>query len=317
MRRVVAAAVLLSLISPAFGHESGPRDFSELWPQWGRAPVALVFLALTAWLYASGLHRLRRAAPTAVKPRAIWAFSLGWCVLFLALVSPLHPWGEVLFCVHMIQHELLMLVAAPLLVLGRPGRVFLWALPRTWSRGCGAFFNLRPCIWIFGTLRNAFFAWLFHAAILWGWHAPQLFQAATQSEWVHASQHASFFGSAVIFWAALFQGPRRALGYGAAVLYLFTTAVHTTLLGALLTFSREVWYPIYAATTVPWGLTPLQDQQLGGLIMWVPGSLVYIAASLALFTAWLRESDRRTRAVSRLEHPLHGSAANTIERSTL
>jgi cytochrome c oxidase assembly factor CtaG len=83
------------------------------------------------------------------------------------------------------------------------------------------------------------------------------------------------------------------MGYGAAVLYLFTTAVHTSILGALLTFSPTLWYPAYLRTTAAWGLTALEDQQLGGLVMWVPAGLVYIAAGLALFAGWLRESERR------------------------
>jgi cytochrome c oxidase assembly factor CtaG len=83
------------------------------------------------------------------------------------------------------------------------------------------------------------------------------------------------------------------MGYGAAVLYMFTTSVHSGVLGALLTFSSSVWYPAYTDTTASWGLTPLEDQQLGGLIMWVPAGLVYLLAGLALFVGWLRESERR------------------------
>jgi len=88
------------------------------------------------------------------------------------------------------------------------------------------------------------------------------------------------------------------MAYGAAVFYVFTTAVHTSILGALLTFAPHIWYPSYSATTRAWGFTPLQDQQIGGLIMWVPGGLVYLATGLALFAAWLKESDamlERTR----------------------
>lgn len=302
MPRLGLLLTLLCLSSSvARAHGDGPRDFQELWPQWGRAPIALVFLALTAWLYLSGLRRLRRAAPRAVKRSAVFCFIGGWLVLFFSLASPLHPWGEVLFCVHMIQHELLMLIAAPLLALSRPGPVFLWALPRPWATAWAAIAHQPTCRLFLNALGNPFFAWLFHAAVLWGWHAPWLFQAATENEWMHALQHASFFGSALVFWQALFHGPQRALGYGAAVLYLFTTAVHTTLLGALLTFSRGVWYPIYAATTIPWGLTPLQDQQLGGLIMWVPAGLVYIIVALALFAAWLRESEITSSALRPLQ----------------
>lgn len=83
------------------------------------------------------------------------------------------------------------------------------------------------------------------------------------------------------------------MGYGAAVLYTFTTSVHSGVLGALLTFARAVWYPAYANSTASWGLMPLEDQQLGGLIMWVPAGLVYIVAGLALMVGWMRESERR------------------------
>jgi cytochrome c2 len=138
-----------------------------------------------------------------------------------------------------------------------------------------------------------FVAWLIHAIVLWGWHVPFLFQATLESEWVHALQHASFFGSALLFWWAVLHARERGLGYGAAVLYMFTTALHTSLLGVLLTFTTKLWYPIYTGTTASWGLTPLEDQQLGGLIMWIPAGVVYIVAGLALFAGWLRESESR------------------------
>jgi cytochrome c oxidase assembly factor CtaG len=129
--------------------------------------------------------------------------------------------------------------------------------------------------------------------VLWSWHAPALFQATLASEFVHALQHASFLFSALLFWWAVIHGRQRALGFGLAVLYMFTTALHSGLLGALLTFAKSVWYPVYSDQTRAWGLTPLEDQQIGGLIMWVPAGLVYITAALALFAGWLRESEAR------------------------
>jgi cytochrome c oxidase assembly factor CtaG len=120
-----------------------------------------------------------------------------------------------------------------------------------------------------------------------------LFEATLDSDLVHAAQHLSFLLSAVLFWWAVFHGRQRAVGYGLAVVYMFLTAVHSGILGALLTFARTPWYPAYANTTQRWGLAPVEDQQLGGLIMWVPACTVYIVAGLALMAAWLRESDRR------------------------
>lgn len=130
-------------------------------------------------------------------------------------------------------------------------------------------------------------------AALWLWQAPALFQATLSSDVVHTLQHISFFGSALFFWWALMHGQRGLVGYGAAVLYVFTTMMHSGLLGVLLTFATTLWYPAYARSTAVWGLTPLEDQQLGGLIMWVPAGLCYLVAGLALFIGWMGESGAR------------------------
>jgi cytochrome c oxidase assembly factor CtaG len=205
----------------------------------------------------------------------------------------MHAWGRVLFSAHMTQHEVLMLVAAPLLVLSRPIVLFLWAFPVQWSRRIG---NVAKIGWVSSAWRFLtipLIAWLVHAIALWVWHAPVLFDAVQQNEWVHTLQHLSFLGSALLFWWALIHGPQGAMGYGAAVLYLFTTSIHSGVLGALLAVAGSAWYPSYAGLTASWGLTPLEDQQLGGLIMWIPAGLVYLVAGLALFVGWLREADLR------------------------
>jgi putative membrane protein len=192
----------------------------------------------------------------------------------------------------MTQHELLMLVAAPLLVLGRPVVAFLWALPLGWARRVGRW---GKATWFERTWRavtNPLAAWAIHAVALWVWHVPALFQATLKSDLVHTLQHIFFLGSALLFWWALIHGPQGVIGYGAAVLYLFTTAVHSGVLGALITFAGSVLYPAYNETTTSWGLTALEDQQLGGLIMWVPAGVVYIIAGLALCAGWMRESER-------------------------
>jgi putative membrane protein len=123
---------------------------------------------------------------------------------------------------------------------------------------------------------------------VWVWHAPVLYQATLGSELVHTLQHASFLVTALLFWWALLRGHEGRVGRPASVIYLFTTAMHTSLLGALLTFSERLWYPLYDESTSAWGLTPLEDQQLAGLIMWVPAGLVYLIAALALCAAVLR-----------------------------
>jgi putative membrane protein len=282
--------------SPVFlFHEGRPHNWHDLARAWSFDPLVVISLAIAAVLFAVGLRRLWREAP---KRRAIrsWealCFALGWLALFIALVSPVHAWGQVLFSAHMSQHEILMLVAAPLLVLGRPLIAFLWALPLNWSRQLGNFTKIGWLNRVWTTLTIPLVAWLVHAVALWIWHLPLLFEAVLRYESVHTAQHLSFLISALLFWWALIHGPQGALGYGAAVLYLFTTSIHSGVLGALLTFAGSVWYPSYTGLTASWGLTPLEDQQLGGLIMWIPAGLVYIIAGLALFAGWLREADVR------------------------
>jgi putative membrane protein len=136
-------------------------------------------------------------------------------------------------------------------------------------------------------------AWLLHATALWMWHHPGFFQATLESDAVHAFQHASFLGTAIIFaWTVVH--PRAAhIGIGGSIVYLFTTAVHSGVLGALLTFARTPWYEGYLGTTAAWGLTPLEDQQLGGLIMWVPAGAVYLFGALLILARWINESNRR------------------------
>jgi putative membrane protein len=275
--------------------EGVPHDFHDLWRTWGWEPLSIAGLAVSGWLYARGLRRLWRdaGAGRGVRRWEAACYAAGWFALFVALVSPLHPWGAVLFSAHMTQHEVLMLVAAPLLVLGRPLVVFLKALPSAWAATLARASNTAGWQRVWRLLSNAFVAWLIHAVVLWVWHIPSLFQATLTSEFVHALQHTSFLGSALLFWWAVMDDRRSAMGYGAAVLFLFTTALHSGLLGILLTFARSVWYPAYSATTGSWGLTPLEDQQLGGLIMWIPAGVVYIIAGVALLAGWLRQSERR------------------------
>jgi putative membrane protein len=193
----------------------------------------------------------------------------------------------------MTQHEILMLVSAPLLVLARPLVPFMWALPENWRNGVARVgrWRLFKRAWLL--LSAPLTAWILHALALWLWHAPALFVAALESEAWHAAQHISFLGSALLFWWALLENHGGRLGYGGAVLYVFTTAIHTSVLGAWLTFSPRIWYAPYAQTAGLWNLTPLEDQQLGGLIMWIPAGTLLTFIGLALLLKWLSESQRR------------------------
>lgn len=243
--------------------------------QWSFEPGVIAPLAATAILYARARASLRERL-------LFWS---GSACLLIALVSPVDKLGERLFSMHMLQHEILMLAAAPLIVLSHPGVSMLFAFPLRVRKLLGRFAKWR----LWRTVSHPVSAWSIHAAAIWIWHAPPLFDAALASDWVHAAQHLSFFGSALLFWWSLFELENK----GAAILSLFSTAVHTTILGALLTFSRSIWYHPYEATVRAWGWSPIEDQQAGGLIMWVPAALVYLAAGLWMLSFWLRESDGR------------------------
>lgn len=281
----------------AWAHAGEPLAPHDLAGAWFGDPLALAVIGVAAWLYARGTGRLWARAGMG-RGIPLWRFRCyagGILVLFVALASPLDPWGGTLFSAHMVQHELLILGAAPLLVLGTPVIAFLWALPRAWRRRLGRWSAAPPVRRAWGALTHPAIAWTLHAAALWVWHAPGLYQGTLVREDVHLLQHLSFFLTALLFWWPLLQAsPHRRLGHGLAVLYLFTTALHGSALGAFLSLSRQPWYPAYAEGAALWGLTPLEDQQLGGLIMWIPFGLLYTLAAIALLGDWLRRQEART-----------------------
>jgi putative membrane protein len=278
-----------------FFHGGGSLDVSEVLRWWSWDPFVLLPLLLSAEMYVSGLRRLwkRAGRDRGVRKWEAACFAAGWIFLAVALVSPLDALGGILFSAHMAQHEVLMLIAAPLLVLGRPLAVFLWALPPETRERLGGWAQAPAVAASWRAFTGPLTVWVIHGLAVWIWHLPALYQATLESDSIHALQHLSFFGSAALFWWALIHGRYGRMGYGAAVLYVWATGVHSGVLGALLTFAPSLWYPIYGERTAAWGLSALEDQQLAGLIMWVPAGAVFILLGLGLFAAWLGEAERR------------------------
>jgi putative membrane protein len=245
--------------------------------------IALVgSLALAALLYALGIARMwSKAGPgRGVTVAQAVVFALGWLTTCIALLGPLHALAAQRFWAHMVQHELLIAAAAPLLVLGRPLAAWSWAAPdvaRGWAQLVWRHARVRRGWAMAASLPGAFVA---HASALWLWHAPALFQWTLASEPAHALAHASFIFTGTLFWAAALDRAQPS-----AVVYLFLFMLHSTVLGTLIALSPVVWYPVYR--------TGLDDQQLGGLIMWVPGSVSYLIAALVILVPLLAH-DRRT-----------------------
>jgi putative membrane protein len=208
----------------------------------------------------------------------------------------------------------LMLVAAPLFVLGRPLLAYLWALPpalRNQVSGAVASNRFRRA---WRGLTAPLLVLLLHGAVRWAWHAPRLFEAALRSELVHGVQHAMFFFTAAMFWWALANGRYGRSGYGVAVLFVFATGMHTGLLGALITFSGWVWYPMYDERGRAFGVLALEDQQLAGMVMWIGAGLLFLVLGLALFVAWLGEATRQGRE-TRLASVIAATAETPNTRS--
>jgi putative membrane protein len=282
-----ALALLVGLLACGLARahvpEAAPAAASA-W-DWNLAPWLLALLLLAAGGYARGVGRLWASAGRGrgLGRETVLAFAAGWLALLAALVSPLDTLGGRLFSAHMVQHELLMVIAAPLLVMGRPLAAWTWAFDLKTRQRLGGAFQSAGWKACWHLLTDPVVAWGLHAIALWGWHIPGLFSAALRNEGWHVLQHASFLGTALLFWwTALGPDPRGSRGAGIAVASLFTTMLHTAALGALLSLAPTPWYEPYIASSQALGIDPVQDQQLGGLVMWVPAGLAYVIAALAL-----------------------------------
>jgi putative membrane protein len=294
--RVASLAAMFALTAAASAHAHGadpavadPRVFSA----WDRATLAgLVIVAAAYW---AGAQRLRARGPRRFEAEHV-AFALGWLALVVAVLPVVDSAVIERFSAHMAQHELMMLVAAPLLVAGRPLSRLVWAMPQGWRR-----IAITPLLHpittgAVRTLMAPAVAWALHGAVLWLWHMPVLYNLAVRSEPVHALQHGMFVGTAVLFWGGLVYGRYGRAGYGAAVFFVFTTAVHTGILGALLTVAPVPLYSVYASMAGLGEEAALADQQLAGLLMWIPAGFLLTLVGIALFAAWLGEAERRAAA---------------------
>jgi putative membrane protein len=250
-----------------------PRE--RLWISWSFEPFVIASLILSALIYAYGVRRLWASAGggNGVSYARVFAFAAGELALVIALVSPLDALGGTLLSAHMAQHGVLAGIAPPLLILGRPGVAFAWALKWRWTGR------------VLHSLSTPLRAAMIFGVTMWVWHAPALFNAAVAVKWVHALQHVCFLIASLMFWQALLDDRHRT---AAAFIAAFFTFMHTGLLGALLTMAPKPLYVAYLGHTELWGLTALQDQQLAGLLMWVPMGLPYLVAGLVLASRFLR-----------------------------
>ena len=289
-RSILLPLVVLGLsfgtVSPAHAHGG---THGEFWQRWAWQDLA--WLLLIGGVYALGLRALwtRAGVGSGISRVRVAAFCAGMIVLFIAIISPLDALSEELFAAHMVQHLLLILVAAPLFVIGRYTLAVGWALPARWNAILWKDWKWKDA-WNFLTRPMA--AFLIHNAAVWLWHMPRFYEAALENEWLHFLEHSSFFLTAFIFWQVFVELTQnmhlgRTSRFGLAIFLVFGTMLVSGFLGVLLTFSQYIWYPSHIHDTALYGLTALEDQQLAGTIMWVPAGVVYAGLAIGVMGRWL------------------------------
>ena len=256
--------------------------------QWNWEPSILIGTALITglYLYAIGPLRKRYYPAEQVRRGQTISFLLGMLVMFLALVSPLDELGDsYLFSAHMVQHLFLTIVGPPLLLLGTP-EWFVKPLLRN-----------KVVFKIAKALTYPAVAFVLYNADFWLWHAPPLYNATLENQNIHILEHLTFIVFGILYWWPIFSPskdlPR--LSIGGQILYLFLSGMPSVLLGAGLTFSPPLYAPYLAAPRV-WGISAATDQQLGGLIMWVPVSILYIIIMSVLFIHWMQQQEAKQLA---------------------
>lgn len=266
----------------------GTFDTITIW-SWYPDPVVIFGVLMAGWLYLRAIGPLRQrfdgSAP--VERSRIACYFIGLAAIVVALLSPLEPLADdYLLSAHMIQHLLLTIVAPPLMLIGVPP--WIWAA-----------FKRRANVWrVWRVLTMPLVAIvLFHLPFSFV-HVPWVYELTLNSTWVHVATHFVFIGTSLLVWWPVL-APGRAYGQlvpGLAILFLFAQTVPGQLVGALITIADDPLYPTYAAASRVWGMSPMVDQQAGGLIMWVGTGTFYLAAMSVIFFRWASNEDARERS---------------------
>ena len=285
--------------------------------EWRFDPTAIVPLVLVAALYAWAVRRVDAAHPGNRHPaHRTWLFMAGLVAIAVALTSPIEAYEGLLFSVHMIQHMLLELVAAPLLLAGAPITLALRVSSPRVRRGLLAVLQSR----VVHVISFPVIAWVLFAAVNWGWHFSTLYDQALENDLLHYVQHATFLGAALLFWwPAIGADPSPwRLPHPMRLFYLFLAMPQNSFLGVALLQTSTVLYPHYVTNGRTWGPSPLEDQHLGGVLMWVMGDMAFLAGMAVVVALWVRHEERRTsRLDARLaaERTARGEEAWTPRRS--
>lgn len=303
---ICAAAGATALApAPVLAHTSDVVTPGGLMHHWQPDPFVIAVVLVAGWLHARGRHHLERVAGAANRPQPLSrsrskAFWIGLATLLLALASPLDTVTGTALSAHMVQHILLIAVAPPLILLGRPLPTMIYGLPRSWRRPLVALpHRLSPLGALLRWLTAPVVAFALHTLAVWLWHVPPLYQAAVRQVGVHLLEHSTFFLTAILFWWELVPTgtptPRR-IGPAMAILSLFGIGMQGAALGMVLTFRGSLLYPVYQDRSELWGLSAISDQRLAGLLMWIPAGSIYLLAALLMVGIMLATSDAGRRS---------------------
>jgi len=268
---------------------------------WRFEPQVALGIVLAGAIYVAGLRDLARRGRLwrTVHRSHVVLFALGLVVLAVALMSPLDTLDTRVFALHMTQHLLLLEAAPILLLLGKPIPVLLLGLPRGLVRALTRAYRHSPSSRRLMTWATApLTSWVLYVGVIVGWHVPVIYQTTLWNQGVHLLEHLSFLGVALLFWWVALEpwpGARR-LHPGVRLFYTASVMVPMSLLGGLFSVSGTLWYPFYATFPPLWGLSPLDDQVWGGIIMWAPGSIAYVAVALALFSRMIEGGEQESPA---------------------
>lgn len=261
------------------------HEIADALRSWDVNHVVVWLLPIAAFLYARGFLRVHRQLPQRYPARRLVSFLGGIAVVFLAIASPLHALGELVLSLHMAQHMLLTMLAPPLLWLGQPMIPLLRGLPpRLARRILGPALTSPSCHRLGRAITHPAVCWTALAVAIVGWHLPRSYELVLHSEIWHDIQHACFFGAALLFWWPVVEvwPSHRVWPRVAMIPYLVSADLVNTAQSAILSFSSHLLYPSYAAAAAHTGFGALDDQALAGVIMWIPGSIAFLAPAIAL-----------------------------------
>ncbi len=286
--------LLIAAATPAFAHEDATLTEQTAWTAWNLTPDIVIPTALVAIIYIVGMLR-RRAITEPLPPWRHAAFFGGLAAVFLSLQSPIDPIAERLFWMHQIQHLLLRMIGPMLIALAAPQGILSAGLRATLGG------NVVKPIVSNGALRSVFrflarptVATILFVAALYVWEVPRYHNLAIVNEPVHYVMHVTMLIAGLLFWWLVFdQRPaRQGLRYGVRLMMLWVVTLSNIVLGAYTVLKSDVLYGAYDIAGRLFGISPLADEQLGGVVIWIPGSMMCLAGILIVIHMWGHQETR-------------------------